>query len=139
MVHDMSKLSRLVKRLALAALVAVVAGCGSSGSGGGGGGGGGGTTNTRTISGVITNAYTSAVISGATVAASGRTTSTDANGAYTLTQLPNTGSITITASKTGFTSNSVVVTNTSQAQANIALSPTGGVDVTQPPSPPVFD
>ena len=138
MVHDMSKLSRLVKRLALAALVAVVAGCGSSGTGGGGNGGGG-NNNTRTISGVITNAYTSAVVSGATVSASGRSDVTDANGAYTLTQLPNTGSITITASKTGFTSNSVVVTNTAQAQANIALSPTGGVDVTQPPSPPVFD
>jgi len=137
MVLKMRKLSRLVKWLAMTGLVAAVTACGSGSSGGNNGGGT--NNNTRVISGVITNAYTSAVISGATVTASGRTDTTDANGAYTLTALPNTGNIVITASRTGFTSASVTVTNTSQAQANLALSPSGGVDVTQPPAPPVFD
>jgi hypothetical protein len=81
---------------------------------------------TGSITGTVTNATTSAAISGATVSISGGgSTSTDAAGHYTFSNLtPATYSV--TASKTGFTTSapaSVGVTAGNTTTQNFALAP----------------
>jgi subtilisin family serine protease len=80
---------------------------------------------TGTLTGVVTNAATSAPIAGATIAATGpvdRVTTTDASGAFSLV-LP-VGSYTVTASAFGFatgTANGVVITDGGTTNQNFAL------------------
>ena len=144
-----AKLTRRGMILMASLAVVALAACGGNGGGGGdggggdggGGGGGGGTTTNRTISGRVTNALTGLGIAGVTVASSGRTTTTTADGNYTLASLPDTGTLTLTFTAAGFTTQAIDVTNTSQATLNVSMQPSGGTigDVTQPPPPPDFD
>lgn len=72
----------------------VVAGCGG---GGGGGGGGQPAPNTGSISGTLLHAGTGLPLGGIQVAAGGVTTTTAANGTFTLTGVPvGTHTLTIT-------------------------------------------
>jgi hypothetical protein len=79
-----------------------------------------------TITGKVTSASSGAALSGATVSFSGRSTSTDANGNYIFTSVAS-GTYTLTATKTGYVSNSVTVSLSAgaTATANIKLA-TGG-------------
>ncbi len=124
-------------------LAVLVAGCGSGGGGdgGGGGGGGGGINYTRIITGIITNALTGNPVAGASVSASGQTTTTSTTGQYTLNNLPDTGTITISVTAAGYQNAAVDVTDTTLTVQNLQLQPSGGSvgDVTQPPAPPDFD
>ncbi len=76
-----------------------------------------------------------------TVASSGQTTTTTATGDYTLSSLPDTGTLTITFTAGGFSTQAIDVANTAQATLNVSMQPSGGTigDVTQPPPPPDFD
>jgi hypothetical protein len=83
------------------------------------------TATTGTITGTVTSSATNSAISGATVSTdTGQSTTTAANGTYTLTAVP-TGSRTVTASATGFGSASQVVsvTDGGTATANFSLAP----------------
>lgn len=94
----------------------------------------------RAISGRVTNASTGNAIAGATVSGHGRSATTDASGNYTLTNLPDTGTLTLSASAAGFDTAAVDITSTTQTAQDFALVPSsGGFDVSQPPPPPVFD
>ena len=88
------------------------------------------TTTTGTVSGQVTDSATSAAISGAKVSYSGGSTTTDSNGNYTLANVP-TGSVSVTASASGYASSSQTVTVNQNAAttANFALTstPTGTV------------
>lgn len=90
----------------------------------------GGTANTTpgAISGKVTDSATNTAISGATVAYSGGTTTTNASGAYTLTHVPP-GQQTVTVSKTGYatTSKSQTVTSGATATLNFALTQPGAI------------
>ncbi len=79
-----------------------------------------------TIAGKVTSAWTGAALAGATVAFSGGSTSTDANGNYSFTSVAS-GTYTLTATKTGYVSNSITVLLSAgaTATANIKLA-TGG-------------
>src|SRR5438874_6847973 len=63
------------------------------------------TPNPGTITGTVTDAGTAAPLAGATVSYSGGSTTTNASGQYTLTSVPE-GSYTLTASASGYTSQS---------------------------------
>jgi len=85
-----------------------------------------GAGTTYSVSGYITNASNSAAISGATVSADSippQSNTTDGAGYYNL--LLGNGSYTITASQTGYSSNSIPVTvnGAPVSNANIALTP----------------
>lgn len=84
------------------------------------------TTVPGTISGQVTNTSTSVGLSGATVAYSGGSTTTDTNGGYTLSNVP-VGTVTVTASLSGFASQtaSVTVASGSTSTQNFALAPSG--------------
>jgi hypothetical protein len=88
---------------------------------------GGGPT-TGTLQGTVTNASTSAVISGATVTiAGGASTTTNSNGFYQFTNV-TPGTYSVTASATGYnasTANGVSVTAGNTTTQNFALTPTG--------------
>jgi hypothetical protein len=88
---------------------------------------GGGSPTTGSISGHVTDATTSAAISGATVSVSGGpSTTTDASGAYTISSLAP-ASYDVTASKSGYfssTNGGVAVTAGNTTTSNFALSPT---------------
>jgi hypothetical protein len=127
--------------MAVLAVMASLAGCGGSGTTpvtnptNTNSNQGNGTQGTRSIFGFITDATTSAAISGATVTASGITATTGSDGKYTLNGLPNTGNISITASATGYTSKTETVTSLTQAEQDIPLLPS---TVPSPPPPPNF-
>jgi acid phosphatase len=82
------------------------------------------TSSTGTITGRITSNATGAALSGASVSYSGGSTTTDGSGNYTLSNVP-TGSVNVTASMTGFTSQtaSVSVTSGTTSTRNFALAP----------------
>jgi phosphatidylinositol-3-phosphatase len=80
-----------------------------------------------TISGRVTNSSTGATLSGATVSYSGGSTTTDSSGNYTLSNVP-AGTVSVTASLAGFTSqtSSVTVTSGATSTLNFSLTPQGG-------------
>jgi acid phosphatase len=82
------------------------------------------TSSTGTITGQVTNHSTGAALSGATVSYSGGSTTTNSSGNYTLSNVP-AGSINVTATLTGFTSQtaSVNVNSGATSTQNFALSP----------------
>ncbi len=85
--------------------------------------------NPGTITGTVTDAGTGAPIAGATVSYSGGSTSTDGSGAYTLANVAE-GSYSVTASATGYASQSRTVTLGPGATAtqNFALTrPNGAI------------
>ena len=101
----------------LIALLSALSGCGSGESDVG-------QTN-GTVTGTITNARTGATLSGATVAGTGFSTTTDSNGNFTLTGVPP-GPQTLTVSQTGFTPATKAVTveaGTSVSAGAITLTP----------------
>jgi acid phosphatase len=81
-------------------------------------------TTPGTITGRITNASTGAALSGATVSYGAGSTATDSGGNYTLSNVAP-GTVTVTASMTGFTSRtaSVTVTSGGTSTQNFALTP----------------
>jgi acid phosphatase len=81
-------------------------------------------TSTGTITGRVTNSSTGAALAGATVSFSGGSATTDSGGNYTLSNVP-TGSVNVTASMPGFTSQSASVTVNSGATSsqNFSLTP----------------
>jgi len=89
---------------------------------------------TGTIAGTVTDTDTGNLIEGATVTADGYSTTTEANGTYTLADLP-VGSYTVTASATGYTE----LSKTADVQENLttfvdfvltlAVTPTGTMSV----------
>ena len=86
---------------------------------------------TGTASGRVTRASDGTGIAGATVSTSFASTTTDASGNYTLTNLP-AGSVQFTASASGFTSQIKTVTitagqTTSASFALVAAAPTGSI------------
>jgi len=83
--------------------------------------------NPGTITGTVTDAATAAPIAGATVSYSGGSTTTNSSGGYTLANVAE-GSYTVTASATGYTSQSPTVTVGPGATAtqNFALTPPNG-------------
>jgi hypothetical protein len=80
-----------------------------------------------TITGTVTDAGTAKPISGATVSYSGGSTTTNASGAYTLSAVP-AGSYTVTATGTGYASQSatVSVTPASTVSQSFTLQPNPG-------------
>ncbi|MHC9539176.1 MAG: carboxypeptidase regulatory-like domain-containing protein [Vulcanimicrobiota bacterium] len=82
------------------------------------------TTTVGTVQGTVTDQTTSAKLSGVTVSIGTLTTTTDANGAYTIQNVP-AGTQTIAATKTGYTavSSSVSVTAGQTTTKNISMSP----------------
>src|SRR5215831_7668704 len=82
-------------------------------------------SSTGTITGQVTNNSTGAALSGATVSYSGGSTTTNSSGNYTLSNVP-AGSVNVTASMTGFTSQTASVTVNSGATStqNFSLAPT---------------
>ncbi len=82
------------------------------------------TSNTGTVSGVVTSSTTNAAISGATVLYGGGSTTTNASGAYSLTGVP-AGSVNLVASASGFNSQTITVTITGgqTSTANFSLTP----------------
>ena len=127
---------------------ALLTGCGGGGGSTGGGstdttGGttnGGSTSGSRSISGKLTNALTGAPLVGVTVSAAGKSTTTTSDGSYTLTGLPDTGTITVSYTISGYTTVSQDVTDTT-VPISVAMQPSSGSigNVTQPPPPPNFD
>jgi acid phosphatase len=81
------------------------------------------------ITGHVTNSATGAAIAGATVGFSGGSTTTDSNGAYSFSSI-TPGTYSVTASQTGFTSqtNSVAVSSgaTSTLDFHLSAAPTAG-------------
>ena len=79
------------------------------------------------ISGQVTNASTGAALAGATVSFSGGSTTMDSNGAYSFSNVAP-GTYNVTASQTGFSSQTASVTVNSGATAtlNFQLSPAAG-------------
>jgi hypothetical protein len=78
-----------------------------------------------TVTGTVTNAGTGAPLSGATVAGTGFSTTTDSNGNFTLTGVPP-GPQTLAVSRSGFTPATkavTVVAGTSVSAGSIALTP----------------
>jgi hypothetical protein len=73
---------------------------------------------TGSITGKVTSASSGAVLSGATVSWSGGTSTTDANGIYTLANV-TAGSVSVTASKTGYLARTSTVTVTGGATATL--------------------
>ena len=82
------------------------------------------TSATGTISGHVTNSSTGAALAGATLSYSGGSTTTDSSGNYTLSNVP-AGSVSITASLTGFASqtSSVTVSSGATSTLNFSLAP----------------
>jgi len=82
-------------------------------------------TTPGTISGHVTNASTAAAIAGATVSFSGGSTTTDSSGAYSFSNVVP-GTYSVTASQTGFTSqtSSVAVSAGATSTLDFHLSPT---------------
>jgi hypothetical protein len=80
-----------------------------------------------TVSGQVVDAVTASPVAGATVSYTGGRTTTDSGGLYILTNLPD-GNTTVTASRTGYTSQSGVVgiTAGSPTQQDFALAPMPG-------------
>jgi hypothetical protein len=80
-------------------------------------------TGVGTLQGTVTDASTSNPISGATVVAGANSTTTNASGVYQLTNV-NSGTYTVTASKTGYNDGSagVVITTGSIITQNFALT-----------------
>jgi hypothetical protein len=80
--------------------------------------------NPGTITGAVTDAVTNQPINGATVSYSGGSVTTDAVGRYTLANVPE-GTIAVTTSATGFTSQSqnVTVGPGASVTRNVALTP----------------
>ena len=78
-----------------------------------------------TVTGTVTNARAGSSLSGATVAGTGFSTTTDSNGNFTLTGVPP-GPQTLTVSRSGFISTTktvTVVAGTSVSAGTIALTP----------------
>ena len=101
----------------LIALLSALSGCGSGESDVG-------QTN-GTVTGTITNARTGATLSGATVAGTGFSTTTDSNGNFTLTGVPP-GPQTLTVSRSGFSTTMKAVTvmaGETVSAGTIALTP----------------
>jgi phosphatidylinositol-3-phosphatase len=82
------------------------------------------TSATGTISGHVTNSSTGAALAGATLSYSGGSTTTDSSGNYTLSNVA-TGTVSVTASVSGFTSQtgSVTVTSGDTSTLNFSLAP----------------
>jgi len=85
------------------------------------------TSTTGTISGTLTDALTAAPIAGATVSYSGGSSTTNANGQYSLAGVPP-GTYSLTASATGYASQTASVTASAGAATtqNFILSPNPG-------------
>jgi phosphatidylinositol-3-phosphatase len=85
------------------------------------------TSTTGSVTGQVTNSSTGAALAGATVSYSGGSTTTDSSGNYTLSNVP-AGTVSVTASLTGFTSktSSVTVTSGATSTLNFSLTPQGG-------------
>ena len=85
---------------------------------------------TGTVTGKITNISNGAALSGATVSWSGGSTTTNATGVYTLTNV-GTGSQSISAARSGYLTRSATVTVTSGATAtlNIGIATAGKISV----------
>ncbi len=81
-----------------------------------------------TISGVVTNGTTSAPIAGASVSTNGRSTTTDATGHYTLTDVP-AGEAQVTVQAAGYASEvrQVVVTGGATTTLDVAMFRPGNV------------
>ncbi len=79
---------------------------------------------TGTITGSVFNASAGTVIAGATVSGGGVTTTTNSSGSYTLSNVP-AGSVSVTASATGFQSSTQTVTVTAggTTTTNFSLTP----------------
>lgn len=78
---------------------------------------------TGDIAGAVTDAATSAAVSGATVSVAGKTATTASNGTYSITGITG-GTYTMTVTKTGYTtwSGSVTITNGATLAKNVSLS-----------------
>ena len=83
-----------------------------------------------TVTGKITNASSGAIVTGATVSWSGGSTTSDANGIYTLTNVP-AGTQNITAVKTGYLARTLAVGVTGGATStlNIPIATAGKISV----------
>ncbi|HEY6908723.1 MAG TPA: carboxypeptidase regulatory-like domain-containing protein, partial [Myxococcales bacterium] len=86
------------------------------------------TAATGTISGVVTNLANGQALSGATITAGGASTTSAADGSYTLANLP-AGSTTLTGTATGYLARSYTVTVTGGATTtqNVQLSTSGKI------------
>ncbi len=82
-----------------------------------------GAVTTGTVTGSVTDVATTSPINGATVSAGGVSTSTAADGTYTLANVPAGAAVTVTASATGYqsASQSVSLSAGGEAIANFAL------------------
>ncbi|HEY6908721.1 MAG TPA: carboxypeptidase regulatory-like domain-containing protein [Myxococcales bacterium] len=85
-------------------------------------------SSTGSISGVVTNLGNGQALSGATLTAAGASTTSAADGSYTLANLP-AGSTTLTATATGYLARSYTVTVTGGATVtqNVQLSTSGKI------------
>ena len=121
--------SVFVRMALLMALIALVSGCG--------GGGGSDTSSTATVTGVVWDVGEAQSLEGVTVAVGGEPGTTNAEGQFSITQVP-TGSQPLSVSKTGY---EVVgsLPNTVPVQApttNLALIYMIESVFTPPPGPP---
>lgn len=104
---------RLASGLIVIALVAIVASCSKSSTS---------PSNNASISGTVTDAVSGQPINGATVSVGGQSSTTGADGKYSITGLA-TGSATLTASKQGERNFSQAVTLPTTTAVNIVMSP----------------
>lgn len=88
------------------------------------------STGAGTVTGKVTNVSTGGVLSGATVKWSGGSTTTSTTGSYTLTGV-TAGSVSVTATRTGYLARTLAVTVTGGATStlNIPLATAGKISV----------
>ena len=115
-----------LKRVLLAASVCILSACG--GGGGSDYSTGGAATPTGSMTGVVRDARTADVLAGATVASGGVTSTTSADGTYTLAGLALAGNVVVVVNKAGFAQGYATgkVTANTVTQANANLSPVSG-------------
>ena len=91
-----------------------------------------GSTSTSTITGQIVKDDTAMGLAGATVSYSGGSTTTNSNGAFTLSNVPAGTAVTVTAAEAGYASGSQTVTTTAGATAtmNFSLLPNCTINTT---------
>jgi hypothetical protein len=107
---------RIIIALLLGASLILLAGCNSNKDNGTGNG------DTGSLEGVVLDAQTSMKISGASVNCGGQSTTSGADGSYTLLNIP-VGSQTLTAGKTGYAGYSRQVTIPSPDPVDIYMTP----------------
>jgi hypothetical protein len=89
---------------------------------------------TFAVTGIVTDAFNGGLLNAATVTGAGQSTTTDANGRYSIAGV-SAGSITVTAARTGFVTGSRSSTLSGDAQVNVALERVASAAPTPSPSP----